>query len=196
MIFQISRALQVYLQKAQKENGRERWRPSVVCISQSSFERFAAFDLLRWISYRYGFGTYIHYIDGYLSRDTHQRSKEALARLLKQADASDSNVFIDTMVSPSYTTAVSQIIQLPGVSGKENNLMLFEYSKHAPENLGQIVENYQLVRATDFDTCILASTERGFGYKSSIHIWLTHGDYERNAGLMILLGFVVLGHPE
>ena len=39
----------------------------VVAISKDSFDRFAAFDLLRWISHRIGFGTYIHHINGYLA---------------------------------------------------------------------------------------------------------------------------------
>src|SRR5690606_13714612 len=62
VIFQVSRRLQVFLQKAEKEKVVS-WRPSVVCISENSFERFAAFDLLRWISQKYGFGTYIHRIN-------------------------------------------------------------------------------------------------------------------------------------
>ena len=56
VIFQISRQLQVFLQKAEKEQTGS-WRPSAVCISEHSFSRLAAFDLLRWLSQRYGFGT-------------------------------------------------------------------------------------------------------------------------------------------
>jgi hypothetical protein len=194
-IFQISRQLQVFLQQARRHEEVENWRPAVVCISGSSFDRLAAFDLLRWISHRYGFGTYIHYIEGYLSKATQEEAKKTLQRLVKMAGTSEGNVYVDILVSPSYTSAICQLVQLPGVSGKENNVILLEYSKHRPDGLARIVENYQLIVATDFDVCILGSSERGFGYRKEVHIWLTAGDYE-NAGLMILLAYIILGHPE
>jgi hypothetical protein len=193
-IFQMSRQLQVFLQKSPKQ-GDGSWRPSVVCISKDSFERLAAFDLLRWISHRYGFGTYIHFIEGYLSRTTQESAQKALERLVRLAGFSESNVYVDTMVSPSYTTAIAQLVQLPGISGKENNMVLFEYSKSDPTELGNIVDNYQLVASTGFDVCILGSSDRGFGYRKQIHVWVSTGDYE-NANLMILLAYILLGHRE
>lgn len=194
-IFQISRQLQVFLQQSRRHEEVENWRPAVVSISDSSFERLAAFDLLRWISHRYGFGTYIHYIEGYLSKTTHDEAKKTLHRLVKMAGTSEGNVYVDTLVSPSYTSAISQMVQLPGVSGKENNVILLEYSKYQPNGLAKIIENHQLVVATDFDVCILATSQRGFGYRKEVHIWLTANDYE-NAGLMILLAYIILGHHE
>jgi len=193
-IFQLSRRLQVFLQKAEKEQSAS-WRPSVVCISENSFERYAAFDLLRWISYKYGFGTYIHKITGYLSKATNQEAKACKNRLIKRSETSGSNIYIDTLISPSYTSAIAQVIQLPGISGTENNLLMFEYSKHEPTNLDNIVDNFKLIHSVDFDVLILGSSERGFGFKRSIHIWITGKDYE-NATLMILLGYIILGHPE
>lgn len=194
-IFQVSRQLQVFVQQSRRREDEENWRPAVVCISGNSFDRLAAFDLLRWISHRYGFGTYIHYIEGYLSRTTREEARKTQQRLVRMAGTSEGNVYVDTMVSPSYTSAISQLVQLPGVAGKENNVILFEYSKYQPEGLAKIIENYQLVVATDFNVCILATSERGFGYHKEIHIWLTANDYE-NAGLMILLAYIILGHPE
>jgi hypothetical protein len=193
-IFQMSRQLQVFLQKTRKQEEGS-WRPSVVCISKASFDRLAAFDLLRWISHRYGFGTYIHHIEGYLSRATHEDARASLERLVRMADVSDSNVYVDTMVSPSYTTAIAQTIQFPGISGKENNMVLFEFSKSTQDELESIVDNYQLVASMGFDVCILASSDKGFGYRRQIHVWLSPADYE-NANLMILLSYVLLGHPD
>ncbi|MEQ9659316.1 amino acid permease, partial [Fulvivirga sp.] len=126
VIFQVSRQLQVFLQKVEK--GEENWRPSIICISQDFFKRPSAFQLMKWLSHRYGFGTYIHYINGYLSTDTHEKSKEELHRLLKATGISKSNVYVDTLISPSFTSAVAQSMQLPSVSGKEINMILFEYS--------------------------------------------------------------------
>ncbi|MBR9921997.1 MAG: amino acid permease [Bacteroidetes bacterium] len=194
VIFQFSRQLQVFLQKADKED-QSNWRPSAVCISENSFERIASFDLLRWISQRYGFGTYIHKISGYLSKSTHKQAREAKARLIRMAEASKSNVYIDTLISPSYTSAIAQVIQLPGISGSENNLLILEFSKQNPDNLKDIVDNFKLINSVAFDLIILGSSERGFGLKKDIHIWITSNDYE-NANLMILLGYIIIGHPD
>lgn len=193
-IFQLSRKIQVFLQKSRKAKV-DSWRPSIVCISKDSFRRLAAFDFLRWISHRYGFGTYIHHIDGYLSSKTNAQAGQAMSQLVRRAEISDSNVYVDTIVSPSYTVAVSQLIQFPGISGKENNMLLFEFSKSEPGGLGDIVDNYSLAASVGFDVCVLASSERGFGYCRQVHVWLTPADYE-NAGLMILLAYILLGHPD
>lgn len=195
VISQLSRRLQVFLQKVEKDQTNENWRPSVICISSDSFSRFAAFDLLRWISHKYGFGTYIHKIYGYLSKETNQQAQDSLNRLIKMAEASNSNVYLDTLISPSFTSAIAQVIQLPGISGKENNMLLFEFDKTNPEKLEDIIDNFPLVKSTDFDVALLASSVRSFGYKRDIHIWITSNDFE-NANLMILMGYIILGHPE
>lgn len=194
VIFQISRQLQVFLQKADKEQTGS-WRPSAVCISENSFERLGALDLLKWISQRYGFGTYIHKINGYLSKSTHKEAIHAQKRLIKMAEASKSNIYVDTLISPSYTSAIAQVIQLPGISGTENNLLILEYSKANPRNIADIVDNFTLIRSVDFDVAILATSERGYGIKQNIHIWISDNDFE-NANLMILMAFIILGHKD
>ena len=194
VIYQLSRQLQVFLQKADKEDINT-WRPSLICISDDSFKRTAAFELMRWISHRYGFGTYLHYIKGYVSRETNKNAHEMLARLIEKAEISKSNMYLDTIISPSYTTAIAQSIQLPSVSGKESNMFMFEYSKTLGPCTDLIMDNMPLVSATDFDICVLASTEKGFGYHNEIHIWITQGDFD-NASLMILMSFVIMGHRD
>lgn len=194
VIFQVSRRLQVFLQKAEKEQTGN-WRPSVVCISKNSFDRIAAFDLLRWLSQRYGFGTYIHKISGYLSKSTNTEARIAKERLIKMAEAAESNIYIDTLISPSYTSAIAQTIQLPGISGTDNNLLLLEYSKNKGDSLQDIVDNFRLIKSVKFDAMILGSTERGFGLKQEIHVWITSGSYE-NANLMILLAYIISGHKD
>ncbi len=194
VIFQISRRLQVFLQSAEKEKSKS-WRPSTVCISENSFERLAVFDLMRWISQKYGFGTYIHYIPGYLSKKTNREAQEAKERLIKMSDSRKSNVYIDTMISPSYTSAIAQVIQLPGISGSENNLLLLEYSKDKKKHIHQITDNFKLIKSVQFDLIVLASSARGFGLNNQIHIWITQNDYN-NANLMILLAYIIIGHRE
>lgn len=193
-IFQTSRQLQVFLQKAEKEQDTG-WRPSIICISDDTFTRISAFDLLRWMAQRYGFGTYIHRINDYLSKNTGEEASKAKEALIKMAETSRSNVYVDTMVAPSFTTALAQVVQFPGISGKANNLLLLEYSKVHQDNLDDIIDNFNLVRATDFDVVLLGTSERGFGFKREIHIWITQHDYD-NANLMILLAYILLGHKE
>lgn len=193
VIFQFSRRLQVFLQKADKEKAN--WRPSAVALTSDSFQRLGAFDLLRWIAQKYGFGTYIHQIKGYLSRQTNREARDIKVRLISMAEASSSNIYVDTLISPSYTSSVAQVIQLPGIAGTENNLLLFEYAKHDPTDLADIVDNFKLIRSVDFDVIILGSSVRGFGLKKEIHIWLTSSDFD-NANLMILLAYILLGHQD
>lgn len=193
VIFQISRQLQVFLQKVEK--GEENWRPSVICISNDFFRRPSAFQLMRWLSQRYGFGTYIHYINGYLSKETNQQARVELQRLLKATGISKSNVYVDTIISPSFTSAVAQSMQLPSVSGKEINMILFEFAKDEPENLNHIIDNFTMVKAAEFDICLLGSSDKEFGFMHEIHIWLTPNDL-KNSSLMILLGYIIMGHKD
>ncbi len=194
VIFQFSRQLQIFLQNADKEQTQS-WRPSAIALSEASFKRLGAFHILRWIAHKYGFGTYIHLIKGYLSKQTNIEARYCKERLVKMAQASDSNIYVDTLISPSYTSSIAQVIQLPGMVGTENNLILFEFSKNNPENLLEIVENYKLVHSVAFDMIVLGSSEKGFGLKQQIHIWLTAADY-RNANLMILLAYIIMGHRD
>jgi amino acid transporter len=195
VIFQLSRQLQLLAQRADKEDLDKHWRPFTICISEDTFLRRSSFDMLRWISYRYGFGTYIHYIKGFLSEKTNNDSKVVLKKLLNLAEGSKNRVYLDTIISPSYTSAIAQVIQLSGISGKGNNMILFEFSQNKPESLEDALNTYDILYATGFDVCVLRTSYKGFGYKRQIHIWITPSDFE-NANLMILLGYILLGHPE
>ncbi|MEL6356290.1 MAG: amino acid permease, partial [Bacteroidota bacterium] len=194
VIFQFSRRLQIFLQKADKEEVTG-WRPSIVAASNDTFNRLGAFDLLRWLSQKYGFGTYIHYLDGYLSHQTNDESAEIKERIIRMAETTSSRIYVDTIVSPSYTSAIAQIIQFPGIAGADNNLLLLEYSKNQLNGLADIMDNFMLIKSVNFNVCILGLSERGFGLKRNIHVWLTNADYE-NANLMIILAYILMGHPD
>ena len=194
-IFQLSRNLQIFLQKSKKVSTNKKWRPSAICISKDSFERNTAFLLLNWISFKYGFGTYIHLIEGYYSKANVQKAKQLLEKLITRENSTGSKVYIDTMISPSYTSAIAQVIQIPGISGMENNMIMFEYSKEDPGNIDQIIDNFALTRAGDYDVCILGSSRKQIMYKNGIHVWIRSTDYE-NSNLMILLSYIILGHPD
>ncbi len=195
VVFQLSRQLQIFAQRADRETRENSWRPFAICISEDTFKRRSAFDILRWISYKYGFGTYIHYVKGYLNENTNEESKEVLNRLINLAKGSKNRVYLDTIISPSYTSAIAQIIQLTNISGKINNMVLFEFSRTEPESLNEALNNFHLLESTDFDICVLNTSYKSFGYKKEIHVWISHEDYE-NSNLMILLAYIILGHPE
>ncbi|MFC2128633.1 amino acid permease [Bacteroidota bacterium] len=195
VFFQLSKQIQVFLQQAAKEDDNLNWRPFMICISRDSFKRRSAFDIIRWISYKYGFGTYIHFIEGYLNNKTSNESKKILNRLINLASGARSKVYLDTIISPSYTSAIAQVIQLQSISGKGNNMILFEFSRTEPGKLNEALQNIGLLKTTEMDICILNSSYKSFGYKKEIHLWISSQDYE-NANLMILLAYILLGHPE
>jgi len=194
-LFQINRNLQVYLQRSDSKKKEKEWRPGVICISKDSFKREQAFRLLNWLSYSYGFSTYLHRIEGYYSKATSQQAAAELAKLIEHYETSHNHVYVDTIISPSYTSAIVQAIQVPGISGMENNMVVFEYDKENPDNLGEIIENIRLIKAGDFDICLLASAAKEMVYKKGIHVWIDFDEPE-NASLLILLSFIVMGHPD
>jgi amino acid transporter len=195
VLFQLTRKLQVLIQRKQAEASLISWRPSFIAISSKSLTRLAHFDLLRWISHYYGFGTFIHFIKGALNDETNREARAKLDRLIKQGTESEAGIYVDTIISPSFKTAVAQIVQIPGISGLDNNSILFEFHEDDKGDVSDIIDGCQFAAASDFNICVLRSSERHFGYKKKIHIWLTPGDY-RNANLMILLSYIIIGHTE
>lgn len=173
----------------------EEWRPAAVCISQNSFKQEKIVDLMCWISHQHGFGTYFHFIEGYYSKQTYIESQEILKELIDNQKERESTLYIDTMISPSFTAAITQVMQAPSISGMENNMMVFEYDKSRPEELNRILDNINLVRAGDFDICIFGNCVAPIKYRNGIHVWIRTTD-EKNTNLMILLGYIIMAHPD
>jgi hypothetical protein len=195
VIHQFSRKIQVFLQKTDKDKREEDWRPAILCLSKVSFERYSALEIMKWLSHSYGFGTYIHFEKAYFSKESKANADLKLNKLIKIVSSSKSNVFLETLISPSNTAAIIQAIQQPGISGRSNNMMLFEYKKGEQEWLTDIIDNYSVLKTAGYDLCILATSEKNFGYRKEIHIWLSKNDIE-NANLMILLSYIILGHKD
>jgi hypothetical protein len=194
-LFQLNRRLQIFMQKHQSSMESEEWRPAAVCMSPNSFKREKIFDLMCWISHRHGFGTYFHLIEGYYGKQTHAESQKILKELIDSQKERISTLYIDTMISPSYTSAITQVIQTPSISGMENNMIVFEYDKNNPKELNRILENIHLVRAGDFDICIFGNCITPIKYRNGIHVWIRTTD-EKNTNLMILLGYIIMAHPD
>ncbi len=186
--------LQIRIQKAGRRR-RSRWRPAVICLSSRSFQSYDALDLLRWTAHRHGFATYIHLIQGYLSKANARKADQSTERLVDMGNQSRSNVYFTSMVSPSYTSALAQVLQIPGISGRPNNTILFDFDREDAGELPVLAENFNLIKTRGFDVLMLGCTQRKFGYRREIDVWITDKD-DHNVELMILLAYVILGHPE
>ena len=194
-LFQLSRKLQIFIQKQQSGMDHEDWRPAAICISSKSFDRDKVLDLMKWVSHRHGFGTYFHFIEGYYNKQTTIEAQDVLKRLIDGQKERESALYIDTMISPSYTSAIAQVIQSPSISGMENNMIIFEFDKNHPEELNRILDNVMLVKAGNFDICIFAGSTSPVRYRNGIHVWIRTTD-EKNTNLMILLGYIIMAHPD
>jgi hypothetical protein len=195
VMFQSTRKLQIAIQKRNAAPDMSNWRPSIVALTEYTEDRLAAFNLLRWLSHHYGFGSYIHFIKGPLNLATNNEAKKILQNLINQSQMSDAGFYVDTIVAPTFKTAVAQIVQIPGITGMENNSILFSFYKDNREEVPPIIEGCYFTAVTSLNALILRSGTRHFGFKKQIDIWLNQGDY-RNANLMILLAYIMIGHPE
>lgn len=194
VIFQFNRGLHIFLQKADKEQLRS-WRPAAIAISDSTFKCLGLFELMRWTSQKYGFGTFIHHLNGYISKKTVQEAAAIKSKLIDITGASKSQVYVDVIINNSFTSSLAQTLQMPSMAGINNNLLMMEYSSTEKEKLENIVEDLSLVRSMKHDFILLKNSERGFGLKKEIHIWITARDFA-NANLMILLSYIISGHRD
>ncbi len=195
LIFQVTRWLKIISQRNYRNLSPYDWRPSIVAISKNTLERISIVDLLRWISYRHGFGTMVHYIQGFLNPETAREAQKVKKKLINLIEKGNAGIYVDTIVSPSKKSAVAQLVQLSGVSGLDNNTFLMEFDKDNPENLLDIIDAYKFTLSVGYNTLILRSSTRHFGYKTSLDVWITDKKY-RNSNLMILLSYIIKGHPE
>ena len=189
---QATRYLQIRLQKTPPSD----WRPSLIMITPRTFDRSAPVQLMEWLCARHGFGTYLHYIPGLLDRSTFRESLELKERLVRAIQERKGAIYVDTMISPSIASALAQSLQMPGVSGMDNNTILFEYGVHDPESaLEEAVQGLHMAGSTRMNRLVLRHTDNFFGGRKTIHVWLTWHD-ARNANLMILLTYILLGHRD
>jgi amino acid transporter len=193
---QLNRNFHLRLQRRSPATEVDEWRPSIITVNQYTFERQAPLAMMRWICQRQGFGTYLHFIPGVLNRESFLESERVRKRLIKLAKEQDSPVYMDTVVSPSMTSALAQSLQLPGISGLPNNTVLFEISVHDDKKAREdIVDACLFAASTHMTLMVLRHGDHFFGDRRSIHIWLTWND-AANANLMILLGYILVGHAE
>jgi amino acid transporter len=191
---QATRFMQIRLQQSQRRRSTGAWRPSIIMVNGRTFDRRAPLEFVSWLCHRYGFGTYLHYIEGMLEEDTFRTSQKVKGQLLQMA-LPFRGLYVDTIVSPSIRSALAQCLQVPGVSGMANNSILFEFSVHdAPTVADEIVRSATFSSSTRKNLLVLRHGDHHFGHHARVHIWLTWRDHE-NATLMLLLAYILLGHP-
>ncbi len=196
VLTQATRFLHVKLQLRADPTDPEEWRPSIIMVNSRTFDRRAPLEFMRWISFRHGFGTYLHFIKGQLNERSFLEGEEIKARLVQQARLQNSSVYMDTIISPSIISALAQSLQVPGVSGLNNNTVMFEFSVHdPPEVVQEVVTSCLFAASTRMTLLTLRHGDFFFGNRRTLHIWLTWND-SFNANLMILLSYILLGHPD
>ena len=193
---QATRHSQVKLQASNTLRHAQEWRPSVIMVNGRTFSRSAPLQMLSWLCRRYGFGTYIHFIRGNLTAETFRESRKLRRQLVEITQARRSAIYVDTIISPSIRSALAQALQLPGVTGMDNNTILLECrADDDPEVLSELEEGCRLAMATRMNSLVLRHGEHFFGSRANMHIWLTWHDYE-NANLITMLAYILLGHRD
>ena len=193
---QATRYMHIRLQRRRAMDDSAEWRPSVIMVNDRTFDRRSPLVMLRWLCHRHGFGTYLHFVKGRLNATSFQESQRTKGRLLELARTQKSTVYMDTIVSPSMLSALAQSLQVPGVAGISNNAVMFEFSNRDEEGVvDDVVKNCLFAASTQKTLLVLRHGDYHFGENKRIHIWLTWNDTE-NANMMILLSYILLGHPD
>ncbi len=193
VMIQATRYMQVRLQKTRSASVSEQWRPSIIMVNGRTFERASPLQFLNWLCYRHAVGTYLHFIKGPLDSEHYQQSQEVSSEL---AESRWNNLYLDTIVSPSMGSALAQSLQVPGISGMENNTVLFEFSHHdGPEVREDVFAGSVFAAATEMNMLVLRHGDQFFGARSQIDLWLTWHDFA-NVNLMVLLSYILVGNPQ
>lgn len=194
-MFQLTRWLQTTLQRDRSNIAESGWRPSIIGITQFGERRLGHFDLLRWICHRQGFGHFIQFFPGDYSFPEEISARIHVQALIEQTEASRAGIFVDSLICPTFQLALAQVLQMPGISGFPNNSILLEFDENYPEEISEVKQGARLAVESLFNVLILRSTKYRFGYRSSIHVWVTD-DNIANVPMMLLLAYIIVGHPE
>ncbi len=194
-MFQLTRWLQTTLQKSRVMTSEGGWRPSIVAVTRVEEQRLGHFDLLRWICHRHGFGHLIQLFLGDYTFPNEIKARLHVDELIKLTEVSRAGIFVDTLISPTFQLALTQIVQMPGISGLPNNSIFLEFDQENAEEIKEVEQGARIAVSSLFNVLILRSTNYRFGYKSSIHVWVTEENL-KNAPMMLLLAYIIIGHPD
>jgi len=193
-LFQLNRYIQLYFQKKLKEELVFGWSPAVVCATSLTFQSDKALKIMKWISYRYGYGSYIHLIEDNVLGNTVTVTREVLNKL-KDLAGIDNRVYLNALVTNSYHSSLSQIIQLPVVPGKANNMVLLVYEKDSVNGFQKLIDGVSLANTANTDVAILIPSEKFISFFNGIHVWLDSKSM-LNFELMLNLSYIIMAHPD
>jgi amino acid transporter len=194
-MFQLTRRLQIFLQKSRIISSEDGWRPSIVAVTRFGERRLGHFDLLRWICHRHGFGQFIQFSEGDYSFSSEVAARLRVDGLIQRTEISRAGIFVDSLICPTFQLALAQTLQMPGVSGLPNNCILLEFDQGNPDEIKEVEQGARLAANSMFNVLILRSTRYRFGYRSSIHVWVTE-ETLANAPMMLMFAYIIVGHPE
>lgn len=194
-MFQLTRWLQITLQKNRVQASEAGWRPSIIAVTRFTERRLGHFDLLRWICHRHGFGQFIQYVQGEYSFAKEIEARTQVSNLIERAEVSRAGIFVDSLICPSFRMALGQSLQMHGISGLPNNCLLLEFDQANEEEIDETLEGARMALDSMFNVLVLRSSKLRFGYRSSIHLWVSEDNIE-NAPMMILLAYIIVGHPD
>ena len=194
-MFQLTRWLQITLQKNRVKASEAGWRPSIIAVTRFTERRLGHFDLLRWICHRHGFGHFIQFVQGDYSFATEIEARTQVSNLIERAEVSKAGIFVDSLICPSFRMALAQSLQMHGISGLPNNCVLLEFDQANEEEIDETAQGARMALDSMYNVLILRSSRLRFGYRSSIHLWVSEDNLE-NAPMMILLAYILVGHPE
>ena len=194
-MFQLTRWLQITLQRNRVIAPEGGWRPSIVAVTRFGERRLGHFDVLRWICHRHGFGHFLQFFHGDYSFLDEIEARMHVDELIQRTEVSRAGIFVDTLICPTFQLAIAQTLQMPGISGLPNNSILLEFDRDNPDEINEVGQGARLAANSLFNVLILRSTKYRFGYRSSIHVWVTEENLT-NAPMMLLLAYIIVGHPE
>lgn len=194
-MFQLTRWLQITLQRNRGVSPEGGWRPSIVGVTRFGERRLGHFDVLRWICHRHGFGHFIQFFHGDYSFLDEIEARMHVDELIQRTEVSRAGIFVDTLICPTFQIAIAQTLQMPGISGLPNNSILLEFDRDNPDEINEVGQGARLAANSLFNVLILRSTKYRFGYRSAIHVWVTEENLT-NAPMMLLLAYIIVGHPE
>ena len=194
---QTTRWMQIRLQRGKWTRHGRGWRPTIVAVNPRSLtDGHGAVQLLGWLCERYGIGTYLQIVPGELTAKSHADSQNLKDRLVEMTSRETPGIYVATIVSPSLRSAMPQVLQMPGVSGLENNTVLLDYGPGVDDELlDQLVDEAALAAATGKNVLFLRDNGTRFRARRNIDVWLTRHD-DANAKLMVVLAYIIAGHND
>jgi hypothetical protein len=164
------------------------WRPNAIVFGGDPVERRHLIDLASWLFSRSGLTTYFNLMIGDLETES-RRARIIEPRMQEIIKQLDPEIFARVLVTRTVYDGILGVAQAYGISGLVPNTVMLGWGEETsrPELFTEMVRG---LIALDRNLLFLNYHEtRAFGERRSIDIWW--GGKERNAELMLLLGYLL-----